>query len=32
MKNWIIIHHFSSYLEHNDLIGISARLDKETNK
>lgn len=32
MKNWIIIHHFSSYLEHNDLIGIPARLDKETNK
>lgn len=30
MKYWIIIHHFSSYLEHNDLIGIPAKIDNET--
>lgn len=30
MKYWILIHKFSSYIEHNDLIGLPARRERST--
>ena len=30
MKYWILIHKFSSYIEHNDLIGLPARRERGT--
>jgi len=30
MKFWILIHKFSSYIEHNDLIGLPARRERST--
>jgi len=29
MKYWIVVHYYSSYEEHNDLIGLPAKLDKD---
>ncbi|MHA1376197.1 MAG: hypothetical protein ACTSR7_18115 [Promethearchaeota archaeon] len=30
MKYWILIHKFSSYIEHNDLIGLPTRRERGT--
>jgi len=30
MKHWIVIHRYSAYKEHKDLIGLPIRIDKET--
>lgn len=30
MKYWIIIHRFTSYLEHNNIIGLPSKKDKRT--